>query len=105
MDSGTEHNFDIRFRLVRGRTEGIGRPLEFKAVVNSTSEELDTGDNKWEASVQIIKKAELELVGTSDPQVVWFGGEVRDLLSIGRNLSLDKRCFIDGSRRGYWSYG
>ena len=76
MESEIEHTFEIRFQLVRGRTEGIGRPLEFKAVVNSTSEEKNTSDNEWEASVQIIKKAELGLIGTSDPQVIHFGGEV-----------------------------
>lgn len=82
MDSGAEHNFDIRFRLVRGRTEGIGRPLEFKAVLNSTSIELEEKDNTWEESVQIIKKAELALIGTSDPKTIWFGGEVKGASSM-----------------------
>lgn len=39
----TQHSFDLRFKLVRGRTEGIGRPLQFVAVVNSTSSEVNLG--------------------------------------------------------------
>ncbi|KHJ93636.1 FG-GAP repeat protein [Oesophagostomum dentatum] len=78
MESNSKHLFDLRFKLVRGRTEGIGRPLQFSAVVNSTSSEANLGDNVWNAELQIIKKAELELIGTSDPPLVRFGGEVKD---------------------------
>ncbi|EYC38991.1 hypothetical protein Y032_0682g1489 [Ancylostoma ceylanicum] len=78
MDAESKHSFDLRFKLVRGRTEGIGRPLQFSALVNSTSSEVNLGDNVWKAELQIIKKAELELIGTSDPPLVRFGGEVKD---------------------------
>ncbi|VDM66495.1 unnamed protein product, partial [Strongylus vulgaris] len=77
MNSETKHSFDLRFKFVRGRTEGIGRPLQFNAIVNSTSLETDLGDNVWSAELQIIKKAELELIGTSDPPLIRFGGEVK----------------------------
>ncbi|KIH57930.1 FG-GAP repeat protein [Ancylostoma duodenale] len=75
MDSESKHSFDLRFKLMRGRTEGIGRPLQFSALVNSTSSEVNLGDNVWKAELQIIKKAELELIGTSDPLLVRFGDE------------------------------
>ncbi|KAK6742648.1 hypothetical protein RB195_010107 [Necator americanus] len=78
MNSNTKHTFDLRFKLVRGRTEGIGRPLQFAAIVNSTSSEVNELDNVWNAELQIIKKAELELIGTSDPPLIRFGGEVKD---------------------------
>ncbi|KAK6050344.1 hypothetical protein COOONC_12148, partial [Cooperia oncophora] len=58
--------------------EGIGRPLQFSAIVNSTSKETNPGDNVWKSELQIIKRAEMELVGTSDPPLVRFGGEVKD---------------------------
>ncbi|CAB3401569.1 unnamed protein product [Caenorhabditis bovis] len=74
METGMKHNFEIRFKLTRGRTEGIGRALEFYAKVNSTSEEANLDDNEWKSEVQVIKKAELELVGASDPKTVHFGG-------------------------------
>ncbi|VDP43245.1 unnamed protein product [Heligmosomoides polygyrus] len=72
------HSFDLRFKLMRGRTEGIGRPLQFTAIVNSTSKELSPEDNVWKSELQIIKKAELELIGTSEPPLIRFGGEVKD---------------------------
>ncbi|XGW15891.1 hypothetical protein V3C99_001385 [Haemonchus contortus] len=78
MDSNVKHSFDLRFKLMRGRTEGIGRPLQFSAIVNSTSKETNPGDNVWKSELQIIKKAELELVGASDPPLIRYGGEVRD---------------------------
>ncbi|CAJ0598713.1 unnamed protein product [Cylicocyclus nassatus] len=78
MNSESKHTFDLRFKLVRGRTEGIGRPLQFAANVNSTSSETNLGDNEWKAELQIIKKAELELIGTSDPPLIRFGGEIKD---------------------------
>ncbi|CAJ0943125.1 unnamed protein product, partial [Mesorhabditis belari] len=77
MDGRSKLTFDVRFKLVRGRTEGIGRPLRFKAHVNSTSDETNPLDNTWEAQVRLIKKAELELIGTSDPGIVRFGGAVK----------------------------
>ncbi|KAK6014762.1 FG-GAP repeat protein [Ostertagia ostertagi] len=73
-----QHSFDLRFKLMRGRTEGIGRPLQFSAIVNSTSKETNPGDNEWKSDLQIIKRAEMELVGTSDPPLVRFGGEIKD---------------------------
>uniref|UniRef100_A0A914RTQ4 Integrin alpha-2 domain-containing protein n=1 Tax=Parascaris equorum TaxID=6256 RepID=A0A914RTQ4_PAREQ len=53
--------FELSFKLARGRTEGLGRPLEFRAYVNSTSEEKNLDDNDWEATVRVIKRAELEM--------------------------------------------
>uniref|UniRef100_A0A158QM39 Integrin_alpha2 domain-containing protein n=1 Tax=Haemonchus placei TaxID=6290 RepID=A0A158QM39_HAEPC len=44
MDSNVKHSFDLRFKLMRGRTEGIGRPLQFSAIVNSTSKETNPGE-------------------------------------------------------------
>lgn len=84
MSAGAKHNFDVRFKLTRGRTEGIGKALKFVAIVNSTSEESEqeSSDNRWEAEVQLIKKAELELIGLSDPPLVHFGGAVKGQSSI-----------------------
>ncbi|CAI5444358.1 unnamed protein product [Caenorhabditis angaria] len=76
MESNSKINFEVRFKLTRGRTEGIGKKLRFSAKVNSTSQE-DEGlkvDNSWSSEVQIIKKAELELIGISDPHLIHFGG-------------------------------
>ncbi|EPB72084.1 FG-GAP repeat protein [Ancylostoma ceylanicum] len=86
MDAESKHSFDLRFKLVRGRTEGIGRPLQFSALVNSTSSEVNLGDNVWKAELQIIKKAELELIGTSDPPLVRFGGEYSMFLPLMSGL-------------------
>ncbi|VDL77756.1 unnamed protein product [Nippostrongylus brasiliensis] len=82
MDSNAKYSFDLRFKLMRGRTEGIGRPLQFFAIANSTSKELTPDDNTWESELQIIKKAELELIGTSDPPLIRFGGETKDEAAI-----------------------
>uniref|UniRef100_A0A8R1INQ3 Integrin_alpha2 domain-containing protein n=1 Tax=Caenorhabditis japonica TaxID=281687 RepID=A0A8R1INQ3_CAEJA len=53
--------------------------LKFVSHVNSTSQETDEElkDNKWEADLQIIKKAELELTGSSTPKIVHYGGKAR----------------------------
>lgn len=79
MNGASKHQFTIQFKLTRGRTEGIGKALKFMAHVNSTSQETEEElkDNKWEAEVQIIKKAELEIYGISDPDRVFFGGKAR----------------------------
>lgn len=63
-------NFELSFRIARGRTEGLGKPLEFRAFVNSTSDEKNLDDNLWKAIVRIIKRAELELNAVSDPAIV-----------------------------------
>lgn len=77
MNGASKHHFTIQFKLTRGRTEGIGKALKFVAHVNSTSQETEEElkDNKWEAEVQIIKKAELEIYGISTPDRVFFGGK------------------------------
>ncbi|CAO4370677.1 unnamed protein product [Caenorhabditis nigoni] len=79
MNGGSKHHFTIQFKLTRGRTEGIGKALKFVAHVNSTSQETEEElkDNKWEAEVQIIKKAELEIYGISTPDRVFFGGKAK----------------------------
>ncbi|EGT33551.1 CBN-INA-1 protein [Caenorhabditis brenneri] len=79
MNGGSKHHFTIQFKLTRGRTEGIGKALKFLAHVNSTSQETEDElkDNKWEAEVQIIKKAELEIYGISTPDRVFFGGKAK----------------------------
>lgn len=64
--------FELSFKLARGRTEGLGRPLEFRAYVNSTSEEKNLDDNDWEATVRVIKRAELEMTAVSDPAIVRY---------------------------------
>ncbi|CAJ0580785.1 unnamed protein product, partial [Mesorhabditis spiculigera] len=74
LDGGAGGNFVVRFKIMRGRTEGIGRPLQFKAYLNSTSKETNPHDNKWEGEVRLFKEAELELIGMSDPNIVRFGG-------------------------------
>lgn len=62
--------FELSFRIARGRTEGLGKPLEFRAFVNSTSDEKNLDDNSWKAVVRVIKRAELELSAVSDPAIV-----------------------------------
>ncbi|EJW75165.1 integrin alpha cytoplasmic region family protein, partial [Wuchereria bancrofti] len=69
--------FELSFRIARGRTEGLGKPLEFRAFVNSTSDEKNLDDNSWKAVVRIIKRAELELSAISDPFIVRYGGEMK----------------------------
>jgi hypothetical protein len=53
----------------------LGKPLKFIAIANSTSEERNIEDNTWEADVRVIKRAELELIGVSEPDTLRFGGE------------------------------
>ncbi|GMS89597.1 hypothetical protein PENTCL1PPCAC_11772, partial [Pristionchus entomophagus] len=77
MNQETTLQFTIRFKLVRGRTASAGRPLIFEAKVNSSSEEINPEDNEWRAQLRIIKKAELELTGASDPPLIRFGGDIR----------------------------
>lgn len=62
--------FELSFRIARGRTEGLGKPLEFRAFVNSTSNEKNLDDNLWKAVVRVIKRAELELNAVSEPAIV-----------------------------------
>ncbi|KAJ1347733.1 hypothetical protein KIN20_002875 [Parelaphostrongylus tenuis] len=105
MDSGKKHSFDLRFKIVRGRTEGIGRPLQFVAVVNSTSLEINEGDNVWSSELQIIKKAELELIGTSDPPLIRFGGEVKDesLMDLEEDIGVMVRHNYTLHNKGPWT--
>lgn len=69
--------FELVFRLANGRTGGLGKPLEFRALVNSTSQEINMSDNEWSAVVRVIKKAELELTATTLPDSVRFGGPLK----------------------------
>lgn len=105
MDSGTKHSFDLRFKIVRGRTEGIGRPLQFAALVNSTSSEINEEDNVWNSELQIIKKAELELIGTSDPPLIRFGGEVKDesSMDLEEDIGVMVRHNYTLHNRGPWT--
>uniref|UniRef100_A0A0N5AE12 Integrin_alpha2 domain-containing protein n=1 Tax=Syphacia muris TaxID=451379 RepID=A0A0N5AE12_9BILA len=66
--------FELTFMLTNGRTSGIGKPLEFRALVNSTSHEDNTDDNARIAIVRVIKRAEIELTAESSPYSVRFGG-------------------------------
>ncbi|KFD56029.1 hypothetical protein M514_03153 [Trichuris suis] len=75
LEAIAEIVFSLRFKLTRGRSEGLGDVLIFDSYVNSTSTEKYEDDNRCKASVKVIKKAELEIVGTSDPQLVYFGGK------------------------------
>ncbi|CDW56610.1 protein ina; fg gap protein [Trichuris trichiura] len=75
LEAMAEIVFSLRFKLTRGRSEGLGDVLVFDSYVNSTSMEKYEDDNRCKASVKVIKKAELEIVGTSDPQLVYFGGK------------------------------
>uniref|UniRef100_F1KQ70 Integrin alpha ina-1 n=1 Tax=Ascaris suum TaxID=6253 RepID=F1KQ70_ASCSU len=77
MEPNKKLKFELSFKLARGRTEGLGRPLEFRAYVNSTSEEKNLDDNDWEATVRVIKRAELEMTAVSDPAIVRFGGDIK----------------------------
>ncbi|KAF8357198.1 ina-1, partial [Pristionchus pacificus] len=77
MNQETTLQFTIRFKLVRGRSQSVGRPIIFEAKVNSSSEETHPEDNEWRAQLRIIKKAELELTGASDPPLIRFGGDVK----------------------------
>ncbi|VDK73530.1 unnamed protein product, partial [Onchocerca ochengi] len=77
MEPNKQLKFELSFRLARGRTEGLGKPLEFRAFVNSTSDEKNLDDNSWKAVVRVIKRAELELSAISDPAIVRYGGEMK----------------------------
>uniref|UniRef100_A0A8R1DJP9 Integrin_alpha2 domain-containing protein n=1 Tax=Caenorhabditis japonica TaxID=281687 RepID=A0A8R1DJP9_CAEJA len=111
MDGGnTKHQFTIQFQFTRGRTEGKGRTLKFVSHVNSTSQETDEElkDNKWEADLQIIKKAELELTGSSTPKIVHYGGKARgeseleleeDIgIMVHHNYTVKKSRTMDGAQ-------
>ncbi|MCP9258136.1 Protein CBR-INA-1 [Dirofilaria immitis] len=77
MEPNKQLKFELSFRIARGRTEGLGKPLEFRAFVNSTSDEKNLGDNSWKAIIRVIKRAELELSAVSDPAIVRYGGEIK----------------------------
>ncbi|PAV81558.1 hypothetical protein WR25_08553 [Diploscapter pachys] len=105
LDPDQEKKFNIRFKLVRGRTEGIGRPLKFKAIANSTSVETNEADNTWEEEVQIIKRAELELIGTSDPAVIHFSGAPKGLavMELEEDLGVMIRHNYTVHNKGPWT--
>ena len=64
--------FDLLFKFVRSSSERVSASLQFKALVNSSSVEDFPEDNFWQAKVQLIKEADLQLAGGSRPPIVHF---------------------------------
>lgn len=52
----------MAFNLVRGSSERVSTSLKFRATANSTSIEVAPEDNRWEAEVQLIKEADLQVL-------------------------------------------
>lgn len=48
--------------MVRGSSERVSTSLIFDVFVNSTSIEDDPSDNQWNAEVQLIKEADLQVI-------------------------------------------
>lgn len=48
--------------------------MNFTAFVNSTSKEQNLENNKWEVDVRLIKEADLEVGGASNPSIILFSG-------------------------------
>lgn len=65
-------NFDMNFKLVRGSSERVSTELVFDVLVNSTSIEEYPDDNEWRAEVKLIKEADLQLDGSSQPKIIRF---------------------------------
>lgn len=65
-------SFDMSFSLVRGSSERVSTKLVFDVLVNSTSIEEYPADNEWRAEVKLIKEADLQLRGVSQPTIVRF---------------------------------
>ncbi|CAI4226617.1 unnamed protein product [Auanema sp. JU1783] len=103
MDGKAKHQFDIRLKLVRGRTEGIGRPLVFSALVNSTSVDTNKEDNEWTTEVQIIKQAELELIGISEPSFVLYGGQNNGAIELEEDIGFMIRHNYTVHNLGPWT--
>lgn len=59
---------------MRGSSERVSAALKFEVTANSTSIEKNPQDNFWEAEVNLIKEADLEIVGVSEPVMVHFSG-------------------------------
>ncbi|VDP03035.1 unnamed protein product [Soboliphyme baturini] len=69
--------FKLKFKLSRGRSASISGPLLFVSTANGTSIEKSNDNNVCTVKARVIKRAELDIVGISDPALVYFGGEVR----------------------------
>ena len=62
-------------------------------------------DNAWEEEVQIIKRAELELIGTSDPAVIHFSGAPKGLavMELEEDLGVMIRHNYTVHNKGPWT--
>ncbi|KAI6177257.1 FG-GAP repeat protein [Aphelenchoides bicaudatus] len=72
FEENQKMSFDMSFSLVRGSSERVSAELVFDVLVNSTSIEEYPADNEWRAEVKLIKEADLQLNGASQPTITRF---------------------------------